>query len=250
MPIVRSGSGGGSAGYTDEQVRDVVAATLVQGANVTITPNDGADTITIAAATSGASGIPASIADAKGDLIAGTANDTVARLAVGTDGLALVAASGQTTGLQWAAPAPASHNHSGADLTSGTVATARLGSGTANSTTFLCGDQTWANPDKAPMVTNTQTGTAYTLVAADAGAVVEMNNASAMTVTVPPNAAVAFAVGTVVELCRLGAGTLTVSSGTGVTLRTPSSLTARAQYSTISLRKRGTDEWVVSGDTS
>jgi hypothetical protein len=36
------------------------------------------------------------------------------------------------------------HVHSGADITSGTVATARLGSGTANATTFLRGDQTWA----------------------------------------------------------------------------------------------------------
>lgn len=33
-----------------------------------------------------------------------------------------------------------------ANITSGTVATARLGSGTANSTTFLRGDQTWATP--------------------------------------------------------------------------------------------------------
>lgn len=36
------------------------------------------------------------------------------------------------------------HVHSGADITSGTVGTARLGSGTANATTFLRGDQTWA----------------------------------------------------------------------------------------------------------
>jgi hypothetical protein len=34
-----------------------------------------------------------------------------------------------------------------ANLTTGTIATARLGSGTANSTTFLRGDQTWATVD-------------------------------------------------------------------------------------------------------
>jgi hypothetical protein len=41
------------------------------------------------------------IVDAKGDLIAATANDTPARLAVGTDNYFLQAASGQATGLQW-----------------------------------------------------------------------------------------------------------------------------------------------------
>ena len=34
-------------GYTDEQARDALGAALVAGANITITPNDGADTITI-----------------------------------------------------------------------------------------------------------------------------------------------------------------------------------------------------------
>ena len=42
--------------------------------------------------------------------------------------------------------AAASHSHSGADITSGTVSTARLGTGAANATTFLRGDQTWATP--------------------------------------------------------------------------------------------------------
>jgi hypothetical protein len=50
------------------------------------------------------------------------------------------------TGLQTALDGKSgvSHTHSASDLTSGTVATARLGSGTANSTTYLRGDQTWA----------------------------------------------------------------------------------------------------------
>jgi hypothetical protein len=42
--------------------------------------------------------------------------------------------------------APTSHNHSASEITSGTIATARLGSGTADSTTFLCGDQTYKTP--------------------------------------------------------------------------------------------------------
>jgi hypothetical protein len=44
--------------------------------------------------------------DAKGDLIAGTADNTVARLAVGTNGHILVADSAEATGLKWAAPTP------------------------------------------------------------------------------------------------------------------------------------------------
>lgn len=42
--------------------------------------------------------------------------------------------------------AAASHNHAASEITSGTVATARLGSGTANTLSYLRGDQTWVAP--------------------------------------------------------------------------------------------------------
>jgi parallel beta-helix repeat protein len=49
----------------------------------------------------GSGGIPATIVDAKGDLLVATAADTVARLPVGTDGQVLKASSGTSTGLVW-----------------------------------------------------------------------------------------------------------------------------------------------------
>ncbi len=93
---------------------------------------------------------------------------------------------------------------------------------------------------------NTQVGTAYTLALTDGGKVVEMDNAAANTLTVPPNATVAFPVGTIIEVYRMGVGVTTVAAGTGVIVRNAGSL--RAQYSTAALRKRATDEWVLGGD--
>lgn len=52
-----------------------------------------------------ASGIPATIFDAKGDLIAATAADTADRLAIGTNGHVLTADSTASTGMKWAAVA-------------------------------------------------------------------------------------------------------------------------------------------------
>jgi hypothetical protein len=95
---------------------------------------------------------------------------------------------------------------------------------------------------------NTQTGN-YTLVLADRGKVVEMDSASATTVTVPPNSSVAFPTGALVEVYRHNTGTVTLVAGSGVTLRSPGGLLGvSAQYDTVALRKRATDEWVVSGN--
>lgn len=98
------------------------------------------------------------------------------------------------------------------------------------------------------IIANTQTGN-YTLVMADAGRVVEMNVASANTLTVPPNSSVAFPIGTIVEVHQYGLGQTIITPGSGVTLRSNGAkLKTAAQYATASLRKRAENEWVVSGD--
>lgn len=98
------------------------------------------------------------------------------------------------------------------------------------------------------LVANTQTAS-YILVLSDAGRVVEMNSGSATTVTIPLNSSVAFPIGTVIEVFRLGTGTVTITPTGGVTLLSRSSLTAVGnRYGSASLRKRNTNEWVLVGD--
>lgn len=94
---------------------------------------------------------------------------------------------------------------------------------------------------------NTQTAS-YTLVLGDAFLCIEMNSASALNLTVPPNSSVAFQIGTTIEWYQMGAGVLTLVAGAGVTLSTGSSLISRGQRCSGAIRKRATDEWVVMGD--
>ena len=77
-----------------------------------------------------------------------------------------------------------------------------------------------------------------------------MNSASAITLTVPTNASVAFPVGEVIQVCQYGVGQVTLSPASGVTLHYASSLTTRAQYSVVTLRQRAANEWIVGGDAT
>lgn len=85
--------------YTDEMARDALGSALVAGSNITITPNDGADTITIAA--SGGDITTSTVWAAKGDLIVATGNDAAAVLTVGANGTQPIADSNQTSGLKY-----------------------------------------------------------------------------------------------------------------------------------------------------
>jgi hypothetical protein len=91
---------------------------------------------------------------------------------------------------------------------------------------------------------NNQTGTTYTLVLTDGGKIVTLNNASAVSVTIPTNASVAFPTGVVIGFTNKGAGTVTLAGAGGVTVN-GASLTL-AQNESCTALKLDTNTWVVS----
>lgn len=102
-------------------------------------------------------------------------------------------------------------------------------------------------PDPIPV--RPQTGTSYTLTFLDAYTTVPLINASSITLTVPPESAVAFPVGTFVEIHQGGAGPVTLVGGSGVTLNSRGgSLVTAGQHAVIGIRKTASNTWVVAGD--
>lgn len=99
------------------------------------------------------------------------------------------------------------------------------------------------------LATRACTGTAETLVLTDAGKRVTMDNASANTLTVPPNSTVAIAIGEQILVQQIGAGTTTIAAGAGVTVRSRGTLVAIAgQWGVVALIKDDTNLWTLAGD--
>ena len=99
------------------------------------------------------------------------------------------------------------------------------------------------------MNANVQTAS-YTIARADVGSVIEMNVGSNNTVTIPANASISIPVGAIVDICQVGKGQTTIVGASGVTLDAPRGTATYAQFSTIRLRQRAANEWVLSGPTT
>jgi hypothetical protein len=97
----------------------------------------------------------------------------------------------------------------------------------------------------ATQAINTQTGTTYTLVASDAGKLLKLTNAAAITLTVP-NAV--FTAGQRIDVIVGGAGMVTVAAGAGATVNGTPSLVSRAQWSALTVLFLSASQAVVIGD--
>ncbi len=111
-------------------------------------------------------------------------------------------------------------------------------------------DFTWIEQDDSTLAFNAQTGTTYTLVAADAANKwVTASNASAITVTVPPSV---FSTGNIINLQQIAAGQVTFAQGAGVTITstgaTASAPKLRAQYSACTIICTASNTFTIVGD--
>lgn len=107
------------------------------------------------------------------------------------------------------------------------------------------------NSAKVNLALNAQTGTTYTLVAADSGKLVTTSNASAVTVTIPPSV---FAAGEQINVQSIGAGITSFVAGAGVTITSTGATSAapnlRAQYSACTIICTASNVFTVIGDLS
>lgn len=125
--------------------------------------------------------------------------------------------------------------------------TVKMGSIIADSATIT--SITSSGPSDIRIPQNVQSGSAtYTLVLSDVGKMVERDNSSANTITVPPNSDVAFPIGCQIIVLQTGTGQTTITPGVGVTVNGSPGLKLRAQWTSATLIKRATNTWVAIGD--
>jgi len=166
---------------------------------------------------------------AKGDTFVATASSTVTRLGVGTDGQVLTADSAEAKGMKWATPAtyPTQTGNSGKYLqTDGSAVSWQAAVSTLN------------------LTLNAQTGTTYTIGSTDLNKLVTLDNASAITLTIPNGV---FTTGQTVNIQQLGAGQVTIAND-GTSSYTGTGTKLRAQYSAASIVCTGTNTFTVIGD--
>jgi hypothetical protein len=101
-------------------------------------------------------------------------------------------------------------------------------------------------PSRTPIIQKTDSYTLSALTERDS--LIEVAKATATTITIPLNSAVAFPVGTSIDILQTSTGQVTIAGDAGVTVNSTPGLKLRTQWSSATLFKRATNTWVVFGD--
>lgn len=117
----------------------------------------------------------------------------------------------------------------------------------ASGIAFTDGTQTKEGvPSRTPIVQKSASYTLSSLTERDN--LIEVASASATTITIPTNTAVAYPVGTSIDILQTSTGQVTIAGDAGVTVNATPGLKLRTQWSSATLFKRAANTWVVYGD--
>ena len=226
------------------------------------------------------------IVDAKGDLIVGSAPDTVVKLIAGTAGYILATDINETSGLKWIAPpqpattsvvgivqlsdstsetssikaatptaVKAAYDKASTAATTSVVGIVQLSDSTSETSSIKAATPTAVKTTydavstlKQTVDSSTKTAN-YTLDPADAGKIIIMNvSSSTSIITIPLETT--FPAGARVDILQIGSIQTSVAPISGsVTLNSKSNNRKLVgQYSAATLIKVGTNSWVLLGD--
>jgi len=208
---------------------------------VFITAGPSGDTFTVTRARAGSAGVAHSTGATVKHVLT---SDDLTAFAAGISPVASLGFSGSTSG------------------TTTVQATAVAGTNTlslpATTTDTLAGiaatqtltNKTLTSP-KINLTLNAQTGTTYTLVAADSGKLVTSSNANPVVITIPPSL---FAAGEQINVQSIGVGLTSFAAGSGVTVTSTGATSAapilRAQFSACTIICTASNTFTVIGDLS
>ena len=229
------------------------------------------------------------IVDAKGDLIVGSAPDTVVKLIAGTAGYILATDINETSGLKWIAPpqpattsvvgivqlsdstsetssvkaatptaVKAAYDKASTAATTSVVGIVQLSDSTSETSSIKAATPTAVKAvqdGKSDINFTIDAKTAdYSLVLSDKYKIIEMNLTSTPnTVTIPLASVHEFPQGSQITIIQTGSGQTTISGTAGVTINGTPGLKLRDQYSSCTLIKRSAanlNVWIVIGDLS
>jgi len=118
----------------------------------------------------------------------------------------------------------------------------------ASGVAFTDGTQTKEGvASRTPIVQKTASYTLSALTERDS--LIEVSSATGVTITIPTNTAVAYPIGTSIDILQTGAGQVTIAAVDGtVTVNATPGLKLRTTWSSATLFKRAANTWVVFGD--
>ena len=136
----------------------------------------------------------------------------------------------------------------GAQIEDGEITTAKIADGAVTQAKLATG--TPQAGFRSVQNAATTASSNYTIQLTDLGKLVELNEASACTLTIPTNASVAFAVGDRIDVLQVGAGQVTITpvSGTVTINGYDGGLKLNGQWAAATLIKRATNTWVAVGN--